>query len=94
MSDVAADYTERLNLREQVARIDRALDEAAKFRSERVKLDAEAAKLSGERAKLDAEAAKLTRDRAYLPMQVTIAAMAAGGALVGGTVALMRFFGG
>ena len=39
MSDFA-EYTDRLNIREQIARIDRALDEAAKFRSERFKLDA------------------------------------------------------
>ena len=49
MSDIPADYADRLNLREQIARIDRALDEAAKFRSERVKLDAEAAKFRRER---------------------------------------------
>lgn len=48
MSDFS-EYAERLNLREQVARIDRALDEAAKFRSERIKLDAEAAKLKRDR---------------------------------------------
>ena len=49
VSDVAADNAERLNIREQIARIDRALDEAAKFRSERIKLDAEAAKFRRER---------------------------------------------
>ncbi len=49
MSDRPADDTERLNLREQVARIDRSLDEAAKYRSERVQLDAEAAKLHRDR---------------------------------------------
>ena len=38
-----------LNIREQIARIDRFLDEAAKFRSERSKLDAEAAKLNRDR---------------------------------------------
>ncbi len=48
MSDIA-DYADRLNIREQIARIDRSLDEAAKFRSERVKLDAEAAKLRRDR---------------------------------------------
>ena len=48
MSD-ATDYADRLNLREQIARIDRAIDEAAKFRAERTKLDAEAAKLRRDR---------------------------------------------
>ena len=49
MSDATADVTDRLNLREQIVRIDRAIDEAAKFRSERAKLDAEAAKLYRDR---------------------------------------------
>lgn len=48
MSDLA-EYADRLNVREQIARIDRSLDEAAKFRSERSKLDAEAAKLNRDR---------------------------------------------
>ena len=43
------EYSERLNIREQIARIDRSLDEAAKFRSERSKLDVEAAKLNRDR---------------------------------------------
>ena len=49
MSEAAFNEADRLNLREQIARIDRTLDEAAKFRSERVKLDAEAAKLHRDR---------------------------------------------
>ena len=49
MSDFPADYAERLNLREQIARIDRSLDEAAKFRAEQRKLTAEAAKLNRDR---------------------------------------------
>ena len=43
MSDIPADFRERLNLREQLARIDHALDEAAKFRAEREKLEADPA---------------------------------------------------
>jgi hypothetical protein len=34
MSDIPHDYRDRLDLREQIARIDRMLDEAAKFRAE------------------------------------------------------------
>lgn len=49
MSDATADIADRLNLREQIVRIDRAIDEAAKFRSERAKLDAEAAKFHRDR---------------------------------------------
>ena len=48
MTDAAIDPP-NLDIREQIARIDRSLDEPAKFRSERVKLDAEAAKLRRDR---------------------------------------------
>jgi len=34
VSDIPTDYRDRLNLREQLARIDQMLDEAAKFRAE------------------------------------------------------------
>jgi hypothetical protein len=44
MSDLPADYGERLNLREQIARIDRALAENHKFQAETNKLFAEARK--------------------------------------------------
>jgi type II secretory pathway component PulF len=44
MSDIPADYADRLNIREQIARIDRSIDEAAKFRAEQNKLSAEARK--------------------------------------------------
>ena len=46
MSDIPADYRDRIDLREQIARIDRSLDEAAKFRSEQQKLLAEAGKFN------------------------------------------------
>jgi len=39
MSDIPHDYRDRLDLREQLARIDRMLDEAAKFRAEREKFN-------------------------------------------------------
>lgn len=67
MSDLSGGDAERLNLREQLARIDRTLDEAAKFRSERVKLDA--------------EAAKLNRDRFFAPFAIFCATLTAIAAL-------------
>jgi len=39
MSDVPHDYRDRLDLREQIARIDREIDEAAKFRAEAQKFN-------------------------------------------------------
>lgn len=74
MSDLPADYAERLTLKEQIARIDRSLDEAAKFRAEQFKLVAE-------RAKLDAEAAKLNRDRFFAPFAIGCATLTAIAAL-------------
>lgn len=41
MSDIPTDYQERLNLREQIARIDRALEESHKFAAEQRRLIAE-----------------------------------------------------
>ena len=37
MSDATAEYTERLNLREQIVRIDRAIAETQKFQAEAAK---------------------------------------------------------
>ena len=37
MSDLPADYTDRLNLREQIVRIDRAIAETQKFQAEAAK---------------------------------------------------------
>ena len=68
-----------LNIEEQLGRIRRAAVESDKF--------------AAETRKLLAEAAKLTRDRSMAPWQIVVSAMAAGGALVGGTVALMKILG-
>jgi hypothetical protein len=46
MSDLPHDYRERLDLREQIARIDKSIDEAAKLRAEQSKLMAEAGKFN------------------------------------------------
>ena len=66
MSDIPADYRDRLNLREQIARIDLAIDEAAKFRAEQ--------------RKLGSESRKLDRDRWLAPL--VLFASVAGGVLV------------
>ena len=59
MSDIPADFTDRLNLREQIARIDRN--------------QAEIGKLLAEQTKLSAEADKLRRDRFLAPVLVAAA---------------------
>ena len=41
MSDIPHDWRDQLNIREQITRIDKALDEAAKFRAEAKKFDRE-----------------------------------------------------
>jgi hypothetical protein len=41
MSDIPADWRDRLDVREQIVRIDRSIDEAAKLRAEQGKLIAE-----------------------------------------------------
>lgn len=92
MSEAApdlGDYGARLNIREQIARIDRAIEENAKARVEAAKLAVEREKLAAETTKLTAEALKLARDRAVAPWQVIVAAVAAGAASVEATVALL-----
>ncbi len=63
MSEIPTDYRERLDLKEQLARIDRSLDEAAKFRAEQ--------------NKLMAERDKFNRDPWILTLAALIAALAA-----------------
>ena len=84
MSDAAHP---EMDMRAALARIDRALAETAKLLAEQEKLRAE-------HRKLLAEAAKMNRERAFMPFQVMISGLAAGGALVGGTVALVKWLGG
>ncbi len=95
MSDVPV-----FDLREQVARIDRLLEESGKLSAERLKLDAERLKLESERLKLEAErikyaseSVKLDRDRFLAPFALTIAAMGAGAALLAAAIALVRLHG-
>ena len=49
MSDIPENYRERLDLREQVVRIDKLREEGLKFAAEQHKLAAEAAKLKWDR---------------------------------------------
>lgn len=71
MSDVPADYRDRLNLREQIERIDRQ-------RAEGLKFAAEQHKLAAEQQKLMAEALKLNRDR-WLAPWVLLTSLLSGG---------------
>jgi hypothetical protein len=94
MSDVPTDYRERLDLREQIERIDRAREEGQKLSAERQKLTAEEQKLWSEAHKLDAEAMKLRRDRAFLPWTVIAALLGAGAALFAAGAGFVKLIGG
>lgn len=67
-----SEYKDRLDMREQLARIDRALAENQKFAAEQSKFTAEQAKLQAEALKLSAEADKLRKDAELAPWQVFI----------------------
>ena len=88
-SDLPADYAERLNIRDQIARIDRAIEESAKFRAEQAKLNAEAVKLAAEQTKLNSEAAKLTAEAAKFRRDRFLAPILAAGALGGFVAAIL-----
>jgi hypothetical protein len=70
----------QLDLREQIARIDRAQEETRKFVSEQ--------------RKLDAEALKLGRDRAFLPWTVAATLLGAGAALFAAGAGFIKLIGG
>jgi hypothetical protein len=78
----ATEYTDRLNLAELVARIERQQEEGRKFVAEQHKLMAEREKLAAKRDKLAAEERKLDRDRGLAPW-VTVVALVGG---IGGTL--------
>lgn len=71
----AADDASTLDIREQIARIDRAIVENAKFQAET--------------GKLNAEAQKLRADRWFAPIIATGTFIAAVGGLVTGVLALL-----
>lgn len=88
---VTADYPERLNLAEQVARIESLNAETAKLTAQQRNLMAEHSALEGEQRKFYAEfdkmaaeqrkllveADKRARDRAWLPWQVVATGLTA-----------------
>jgi hypothetical protein len=86
MSDASADF----DLREQLARIDRARAETEKLSEETRKFVAEAHKLAAERDKLAAEARKLDRDRLLAPWQVAVVTLGGLAALVGGLLTIVK----
>ena len=88
MSDIPA-----FDVREQVARIDRMLEESGKLAAERLKLDAERLKLESERVKLEAERGKLDRDRTLVPWAIVTTATGAGAALFAAGATFFKFFG-
>lgn len=98
MSASMADYPERLNLAEQVARIERSQEETRKFVAEQHKLMAEQSKLlseerklSSEQIKLLAEAGNLRVSRFLTPTAAVVAAIAA---LTAAAPVLVRWLGG
>ena len=84
MSTTFADYPGRLNLAEQVARIERSQEETRKF-------VAEQHKLMVKQNKLLAEAGNLRVSRFVTPTAAVIAALAA---LTAAAPVLVRWFGG
>jgi predicted nucleic acid-binding Zn-ribbon protein len=93
MSDVPADYRDRLNLREQVARIDEMISRIERQQEETRKFVSEQHKLSAEEQKLRSEARKLERDRGLAPWQATAITVASTGALIASVVSLARSMG-
>jgi len=98
VSTTTADYPERLNLAEQVARIERSQEETRKFVAEQHKLMAEQSKLlseerklSSEQIKLMAEAGNLRVSRFLTPTAAVVAAIAA---LTAAAPVLVRWLGG
>lgn len=76
MSDIPADWRDQLDLRAEIARIDRD-------RAESQKLQEEVRKFVAEQHKLSAEAAKLQRDRWLAPFVLTATLI---GSLSGGLI--------
>lgn len=105
MSGGADTAPDSFDVREQLARIDRALAETGKLNEEQAKLRAEARKYDEEQAKLRAEARKydeeqsklraesrkLERDRMLAPWAILATGMTAGAALVVAGLTFMRF---
>jgi hypothetical protein len=76
MSDLPHDYHEQLDLRDEIARIDRNRAETQKLFDEAAKLRAEEKKFDHEGGKLRAEERKFNRDPWFLIIGAIIAAIA------------------
>ncbi len=83
-----------LDMREQLAGIDRAIAEHSRFQAETDKLVAESRKYHAEQDKLAAEAAKLQGDRMLVPWAIVVTAMGAGAALFAAGAGFWKVLGG
>jgi hypothetical protein len=91
MSDIPADWRGQLDLRAELARIDRdraetrkLTEESEKFIAEQRKLLSEGRMLAAEQDKLQAEGRKLDRDRWLAPALATVS-------MVGGLLGIASF---
>jgi hypothetical protein len=82
VSDIPADWRGQLDIRAEIARIDRE-------RAETAKLTKEAQKFIAEHDKLMAEGRKLDRERWLAPLTAGATLLAAGAALGGTIIALL-----
>lgn len=82
-----------LDLKEQLARIDRAIEETHKFSEEARKLGTEQLKLSAEQFKLTEEALKLRRDRGLAPWLAVVAISGGVGGIIAGVTAILHLAG-
>lgn len=96
-----------LDLKEQLARIDQAREEALKFSAEQHKLAAETLKLGAEQNKMTAEALKLgveehklreeelklRRDRGLAPWLAVVAISGGVGGIIAGVTAILHLAG-
>lgn len=85
--------SEDLDLKEQLARIDQAREEALKFSAEQHKLAVEQQKLMAEQLKLTQEALKFRRDRVLAPWLAVVAISGGVGGIIAGVTAILHLAG-
>jgi FtsZ-binding cell division protein ZapB len=91
MSDIPTDYKDRLDIREQIARIDRARAETEKLAEETRKYVQEAHKLQAERDKMAVEAMKLSSEQRKLERDRWLAPVLAVVTVIGGILGIASF---